>query len=358
MSSSSSLMSHFDLLFDLLYSGSEMSVTAITQKVSTGFSPNYIFRFFLPISSSRLLMGHIDLLFDLLYCGSKMTVSVITQKVSTGFSPNYIVRFFLPISSSSSLIGHIDLLFDLLYSVSEMSVSAISQTVPTSFSRNYIFTFFLPISSSSSLMGHIDLIDLFYLLCSGPEMFVSMITPKVLKKFSAWFSSNYIFSFFLPISSLSSLVGHIDFQIVNINEVPNHTKSHDVGVNQNRVWMDKRTDMYYTPGVAHFAKITIIPSRRGTLELRVHWFPIGITCDFEKHWFGLFRPTFILATFDMCLLTLQGNALLWSQFGLGWVQRNSNFGSSEHRLWRLFFMWSPVYWSSKHTGKYMYELMI
>ncbi len=30
--------------------------------------------------------------------------------------------------------------------------------------------------------------------------------------------------------------------------------------------------MYYTPGVAHFAKIAIIPSRRGTLELRVHWF--------------------------------------------------------------------------------------
>ena len=27
---------------------------------------------------------------------------------------------------------------------------------------------------------------------------------------------------------------------------------------------------------------------------------------------------------NMCLLTPQGNALLWSQFVLGWVQRNSN----------------------------------
>ncbi len=34
----------------------------------------------------------------------------------------------------------------------------------------------------------------------------------------------------------------------------------------------------------------------------------------------------------LCLLTLQGNALLWSQVVLGWVQRNSNFGSSDHRL--------------------------
>ncbi len=34
----------------------------------------------------------------------------------------------------------------------------------------------------------------------------------------------------------------------------------------------------------------------------------------------------------MCLLTLQGNALLWFQFVLGWVQQNSNFGSSDHRL--------------------------
>ncbi len=29
--------------------------------------------------------------------------------------------------------------------------------------------------------------------------------------------------------------------------------------------------MYHAPGVAHFAKITIIQPRRGTLELRVHW---------------------------------------------------------------------------------------
>ena len=61
-------------------------------------------------------------------------------------------------------------------------------------------------------------------------------------------------------------------------------------------------------------------------------FPIGITCDFGKHQFGLVRPTFILATFNMCLLTPQRNALLWSRLVLGWVQRNLNFGSLDRRL--------------------------
>ncbi len=32
------------------------------------------------------------------------------------------------------------------------------------------------------------------------------------------------------------------------------------------------------------------------------------------------------------LQALQGNSLLWSQFVLGWVQRNSNFGFSDRRL--------------------------
>ncbi len=62
---------HFDLLFDLLYSGAESSVSKITQIVSVGFSPNYIFRCFLPISRSSLQMGQFDLLFDLLYSGPK-----------------------------------------------------------------------------------------------------------------------------------------------------------------------------------------------------------------------------------------------------------------------------------------------
>ncbi len=34
----------------------------------------------------------------------------------------------------------------------------------------------------------------------------------------------------------------------------------------------------------------------------------------------------------MCLLTPQRNALLWSRHVLGWVQRNSNFGSLDRRL--------------------------
>ena len=32
--------------------------------------------------------------------------------------------------------------------------------------------------------------------------------------------------------------------------------------------------LYHAPGVAPFAKNTIILSRRGTLELRVHWLPV------------------------------------------------------------------------------------
>ena len=144
LSSSSSLNGHIDLVIDLLYFGPEMSVSAMTQKVMTGFSLNYIFTVFLPISSSSLL-----------YVGPEMSVSAITQKIMTGFSFNYIFTVFLPISSSSSLRGHIDLIFDLLYFGPEMSVSAITPKVPTGFSSNYIFRFLLPISSLSLLMGHI-----------------------------------------------------------------------------------------------------------------------------------------------------------------------------------------------------------
>ncbi len=61
-------MGHFDLLFDLVYSGAEMSVSKITQKVSVGFSPNYIFRCILPISRPSSQMGHFGQLFDVVYC--------------------------------------------------------------------------------------------------------------------------------------------------------------------------------------------------------------------------------------------------------------------------------------------------
>ena len=87
--------------FTVLYFGPEMSVSAITQKVTTGFSLNYIFRVFLPISSPSSVRGHIDLFFYLLYIGPEMSVSTITQKVPAGFLSNYIFRVVLPISSSS-----------------------------------------------------------------------------------------------------------------------------------------------------------------------------------------------------------------------------------------------------------------
>ncbi len=58
-----------DLLLYLLYSGHGV-----------------FFR--LPISSSSSLGGHINLLFDLLYSRHGKLVSAISRKVSAGFSPN------------------------------------------------------------------------------------------------------------------------------------------------------------------------------------------------------------------------------------------------------------------------------
>ena len=71
------------------------------------------------------------------------------------------------------------------------------------------------------------------------------------------------------------------------------------------------------------------------VEKRQFWvsfFSIDFTCDFEKRKFGPFRPTLVMKTFDMCLLTPQGNALLGSQFVLAWVLQTSNLGPSDHRL--------------------------
>ena len=53
----------------------------------------------------------------------------------------------------------------------------------------------------------------------------------------------------------------------------------------------------------------------GQVENHKFWvdFPsVVITCDFE---FGLVFQTFILANFNMCLLTPQRSALLWSGMG-------------------------------------------
>ena len=54
--------------------------------------------------------------------------------------------------------------------------------------------------------------------------------------------------------------------------------------------------LYHAPGIAPFAKNTIIPSRRGTLELRVHWFflpsPTFYNEDAEN-WGGSSDPRFI-----------------------------------------------------------------
>ena len=51
---------HIDLLFDLLYSGPEMSVSVITQKAFTRLPPKLIFRDFSSVSRSSLLGGYIS----------------------------------------------------------------------------------------------------------------------------------------------------------------------------------------------------------------------------------------------------------------------------------------------------------
>ncbi len=61
-------------------------------------------------------------------------------------------------------------------------------------------------------------------------------------------------------------------------------------------------------------------------------FQIGIRRDIEKSQFSPLRPNFRLATFNMCLLTLQGNAFLGSYFVLAWVQRITFFGPLDRRL--------------------------
>ncbi len=46
----------------------------------------------------------------------------------------------------------------------------------------------------------------------------------------------------------------------------------------------------------------------------------------------------------MAPLVHQGNALLWSQFVLAWVQRISIFGSSDYRLWSTT---NSIFWLLK-----------
>ncbi len=174
-----------------------------------------------------------------------MSVSKITQKVAVRFSPNYICRFLLPISRSSSHVSHFDLLFDLVYSGVEMSVSKITKKIAVRLSPNYICSFSLPMSRSNSHVSHFDL--LFDLVFSGVEMCISKITQKVAVRFSP----NYICRFLLAISR-SSL------------HMPTHQTSEHGTCHS----------LYHAPGVAPFAKNTIILSRRGTLELRVHWLPV------------------------------------------------------------------------------------
>ncbi len=82
-------------------------------------------------------------------------------------------------------------------------------------------------------------------------------------------------------------------------------------------------------------KVFSLSSVQGILKTSIlgYFFPIGI-CDIEKCQFGPVCPTLVMKTFDMCLLTPQGNALLGSQLVLAWVLRirRSNFGPSAHRL--------------------------
>ena len=76
---------------------------------------------------------------------------------------------------------------------------------------------------------------------------------------------------------------------------------------------------------AKFFSVFFVQGALNIINFGFIFFPIGITCDFEKRQFGLVHPTFILANFKR-------NALLWSRLVQGWVQQNSNFGSLDCRL--------------------------
>ena len=79
---------HIDVLFDLLYSGAQNSVSAITLKVLARFLPNWIFGASSSIFRLSSHRGHIDLLFYLLYSGPGMSVGAITLNVLARFLPN------------------------------------------------------------------------------------------------------------------------------------------------------------------------------------------------------------------------------------------------------------------------------
>ncbi len=55
--------------------------------------------------------------------------------------------------------------------------------------------------------------------------------------------------------------------------------------------------------------------------------------SFEQFVLGWVQRNLNFGSSDHRLWGFSEYALLWSQFVLGWVQRNLNFGSSDHRLW-------------------------
>ncbi len=65
----------------------------------------------------------------------------------------------------------------------------------------------------------------------------------------------------------------------------------------------------------------------------------------QIHDMGFLLDSYSLGGIDISLLTPQRNVLWWSQFVLGWVQRNSKLRSLDcrlHDLKSVFFFWSVL----------------
>ncbi len=122
--------------------------------------------------------------------------------------------------------------------------------------------------------------------------------------------------------------------------------------------------MYHATGVAHFVKITIILSRRGTLELRVHWLILDARWNVQikvssSWWFKLWMSNIHVHARGTCMGILRGVpcslervktsqksgrewSLLVHNSGRHWIVRSSCSGLSTEAICRTVPRLIPV----------------
>ncbi len=161
------LDSQIDVIFDLVYSGLKITISAITKTIHIRFSMNWLYRCSWVISRSNLHMDCLDLIFDQVYSRLKITVSTITQKFLSDF------HWIDYVDAPGWYVGYLD----LVYSGREIIVSKITSKILIRFSLSWIYRWSWVISKSSSHMGYLGLIsDLVY---SRRETTINMITYRI-----------------------------------------------------------------------------------------------------------------------------------------------------------------------------------